>query len=556
MNLFLGEHVQPRANTRWAVLTVLMLLHPLLIRGTSLLVFISFLSSLYVYLYPALNGCAFPQTHHGDVAPFRLLSFGDPQLEGDTSLPTVPEIRFPAAQTFLGHLQHGDITNFYSTLRFVWGSGYKLVLYKLKYAQKKIDLLGNDFYLAHIYRTLHWWTNPTHVTVLGDLLGSQWIGDEEFERRSWRYWQRVFRGGMKIPSDVLDANNTGLYNPKTEILGSDSSWRTRIFNVPGNHDVGYAGDIRAERLQRFEREFGPVNGDIIFTLPLARPENDIPTEDSLTTPALRIVLLNSMNLDGPTVEPELQTKTFEFVNAAIAASADVELHDTATILLTHIPLHKEAGTCADAPMFSYFDETYGSGIKEQNFLSTDISRNAILQGLFGKSPDAAAPARGMGRDGIILTGHDHEGCDVYHFADRESQSWQAQRWDHVNTSARILDEDLPGMREVTLRSMMGEFGGNAALVAAWWDQENGRWRLEVENCMFGVQHIWWAVHVLDIVAITLVSCTALEFIFTKLFGSAEKAEKKQMESEKVGGSRGGKRSARVTSISVKHHRKR
>ena len=224
-------------------------------------------------------------------------------------------------------------------------------------------------------------------------------------------------------------------------------------------------------------------------VPIQRNETENGDHKSLANPALRVILLNSMNLDGPTIEPELQSQTFGFVNAAITASADVELHDTATILLTHIPLHKEAGICSDAPMFSYFDETYGSGIKEQNLLSTDISQNAILQGLFGKSPDTLAPARGMGRDGIILTGHDHEGCDVYHFVDRETQRWQAQRWDHTNTFARTIDKDLPGMREVTLRSMMGEFGGNAALVAAWWDGDNGRWRIEVENCMFGVQHI-------------------------------------------------------------------
>ena len=210
-----------------------MLLHPLLIRGNRA-------PCLHQSSHQAstststlrLTVARSSPTHLGDVAPFRLLSFGDPQLEGDTSLPSAPEVQFPTTYTFLDQLRQRDVSNLYFTLRSVWGSVKELSFYKLKYVQKKVDLLGNDFYLAHIYRTLHWWTNPTHVTVVGDLLGSQWIEDEEFEKRSLRYWQRVFRGGLRIPSSALDANSTGTYSPVSEVLGSNPEWKRRIFNVP------------------------------------------------------------------------------------------------------------------------------------------------------------------------------------------------------------------------------------------------------------------------------------------------------------------------------------
>ena len=39
---------------------------------------------------------------------------------------------------------------------------------------------------------------PTHTVVLGDLLGSQWIGDEEFERRAERFWGTVFGEGERV----------------------------------------------------------------------------------------------------------------------------------------------------------------------------------------------------------------------------------------------------------------------------------------------------------------------------------------------------------------------
>ena len=48
---------------------------------------------------------------------------------------------------------------------------------------------------------------------------------------------------------------------------------------------------------------------------------------------------------------------------------------------------------------------------------------------------------------------------------------------------------------------MGDFGGNAGLLSAWFDEQIGEWRFEYDTCSVGTQHIWWAVHVLDIVTL-------------------------------------------------------
>ena len=61
-----------------------------------------------------------------------------------------------------------------------------------------------------------------------------------------------------------------------------------------------------------------------------------------------------------------------------------------------------------------------------------------------------------------------------------------------------------GVREVTLRSMMGDYSGNAGLMSAWFDFDAGDWRYEIQMCRLGVQHIWWAIHVVDLVAVILV----------------------------------------------------
>jgi hypothetical protein len=541
---------------------VSMHLSTLLFRILGVLLPLSILSTTYLYLYPFFHRCDFPsppktynvlsncsfedqilQRHYAEsrVAPFRLLAFGDPQLEGDTSLPAAAVYEFEGFGNVFQELKKWKATEAVEKLKVGVRDVVTDIGRLVKYAQKGVDLVGNDFYLAHIYRTLHWWTNPTHVTVLGDLLGSQWIGDEEFEKRSQRFWTRVFKGAS-LPAPPLQEYKGEGEDAKTkreEILGASPHWRNSIINLAGNHDIGYAGDIDESRTERFEAQFGPVNGDVYFTLPpsdLCRSNSS--QYNTTRTPTLRLVVLNSMNLDTPATSSTLQGQTYAFVNSIIDTSSPVGDHSTSTILLTHIPLHKESGKCADEPFFSFFPEDEGGGVKEQNMISREISKGAVLHGIFGKSPDTTAVMRGLGRDGIILTGHDHVGCDVYHHVDRESAEWKAHKWGSEEAQRALEDRDAPGLREVTLRSMMGEFGGHAGLISAWWDSEMGRWRIEVETCGFGVQHIWWAVHVLDLVVVLVLLSAAVTYEIERKAGvkSATKAQQKVKADIKKGSS--------------------
>jgi hypothetical protein len=140
------------------------------------------------------------------------------------------------------------------------------------------------------------------------------------------------------------------------------------------------------------------------------------------------------------------------------------------------------------------------------------------------SGDQNAPGGGRGRNGLILTGHDHTGCDVMHFIDHppmeeagssnpEDQNWfwDARRYISPPSSAKVTNtsqeaSSTPQIREVTLRSMMGEYGGNAGLLSLWFDPDPSvqEWRYKISTCQLGVQHIWWGIHVLGIV--TLVLC--------------------------------------------------
>lgn len=564
-----------------------MSLRSLLARILAILLPLSAAATIYLYLYPVFNGCAFPLPRtqatraetssvleklqqnavtntllqhlhlpdsetNNQPAIFRLLVLADPQLEGDTSLPfpefeLVPRMRthWRAVQEAIGNVSTTTPlplsllnTNVLSNITTgLWKLANEDIPRSLSATQKRIDLLGNDYYLAHIYRTLFWWTRPTHTTVLGDLLGSQWISDEEFSDRSQRYWDRVFRGGLRVDDDITwtgaVASHTADQDKSDKHLeplgpGSNPDWPRRIINVAGNHDIGYAGDVSEARMERFEREFGRANWDIRFQHPpVLRGVNDSTPEqtDSVSpvTPTLHVINLNTLIMDTPALSSELQSQSYVYLNDLISHRLyPVEDKSVFTLLLTHLPLHKKDGICTDGPYFTFHEEDddegidgvpryLAGGLREQNHLSDFVSDTGILRGIFGMSGDENAFLGGRGRKGLILTGHDHTGCDVVHYAEHvtpetetdtkeekkengESQTWKwaARRYTQHEHNDSTQE---PSIREVTLRSMMGEFGGNAGLLSMWFDADLGEWDYEITMCPAGVQHVWWAVHV-------------------------------------------------------------
>jgi hypothetical protein len=682
---------------------------------------VAFLGTTWLYLYPLFHGCNFPVPPTQGHAPFRLLALGDPQLEGDSKLPDPNAPIFPSLR-YLGQdvAWEDTLGAKFAVIKRAGEGALQDAGRWLKGKRKAIDLWGNDWYLAHIVRQTRWWARPTHIAVLGDLLGSQWITDGEFEKRAGRYWGRVMRGLEMVPArvfgiheeekesgeesesskrqdhdvgeehveqghdegdggkehsmlhdanvdaeeatqdsaekesensnegtgeqmdqekqhnqgDNLDADHEGpqddirdgsehsnnveservvqanqgeegqsvvaderesqgnseeendhmqaeqsepkpeetqeeehkpLRKPSwggtTEVLGADEAWAHRVINIAGNHDVGYAGDLDESRIARFEKAFGSVNWDIWFTLPSDTNTSEASDNDSDTPPALRIIVLNTMNIDAPAWSYELQSETYSFMNHIITTSRAVQDKTHATILLTHIPLEKEPGICVDSPYFNYFDD--GQGVREQNMLSEHSSKT-VLQGVYGMSDNVFAVGEGFGRRGIVLNGHDHEGCDVMHFVRQEGvydacdietvrqedaywpppppspprvpetfetspanpfvddatcpipeptpseptpAVWRAQRFPtrafditrdpNTNTTSCTSIEKSPHLREITLRSMMGDFSGHAGFLSAWFDEEKGEWVFEFASCGVGIQHWWWAVHSVD-----------------------------------------------------------
>jgi len=244
----------------------------------------------------------------------------------------------------------------------------------------QIDLMYNDAYFKHIVSNIMKYLSPTHVFVLGDLFSSQYTSDSEFFTRLQRY-QSIFES-VKVP----------------------------IYNITGNHDLGYAGEVTPYRLQRFEKAFGEVNDELIIA-------------DHL------VGIVNSVNIDFSS-EKDLQDKTWEHMRNLSATSIE---RNMPLIIMTHIPLHKDTfedknyeniwakkrkmELCTER---SYTTFNENGHINVQNMLLPE-STQAILEAI---------------QPSFVFTGHDHDGC-IYRHNEKTV--------------------------EYTIRSMMGEFGGYAGM---------------------------------------------------------------------------------------------
>ncbi|CCH61302.1 hypothetical protein TBLA_0E02480 [Henningerozyma blattae CBS 6284] len=339
-----------------------------------------------------------------------------------------------------------------------------------------VDTFGNDFFLGHIFQLMQRRLNPTHVVILGDLISSQWVDDSEYFNRTRRYSQRIYNRKPSVLQRAFQESHdrqTGQYKSPVQwwkdnvgnnhqecsykdVYTWDKSFENFLFvNVSGNHDVGYSGDTTYEMMSRYNHLYGKDNFWIEYQTQSKR--------------AWRIVVLNSLALDGPCLHSEICDRTWEFLS---------ELHlqgfNGSTILLTHVPLYKREGLCKDGPSMEYYDDGQdGVLLAEQNHLSQESS-DRVLDLVFDN-----------GKPGFILNGHDHWGCETVYSQMGDGNGWEC---DKSNTSARYV-------REATVKSVMGQYHGNSGLLRGDFNEERQEWEYEYSLCPFTREHPWWVAKV-------------------------------------------------------------
>lgn len=371
---------------------------------------------------------------------------------------------------------------------------------------KRLDNYGNDYYLGHIYNTMKTRLDPSHVIVMGDLFSSQWIHDSEFYNRTNRFAERLFNRPIEYKRNVVETFlnhqdydwikwmndekemdpvvrfNSRVYKDVYDWFYEDKktpNFQNPLFiNLTGNHDIGYSGDATWQHMARFHHLFGQNNYLINYNK--GTPEE------------WRIIVLDSLTLEGPALEADFVNFTWSFLKGI--EEKENPSFKGSTILLTHIPFYKEAGLCADGPEHRYYinneREPYKNGLlRSQNHLAYNVSQK-VLDIVFPNSD----------KEGIILTGHDHVGCDSwYNSVDGE---WKAEK--------EKKNSEKESIREIVVRSMMGDFDGTTGILTGHFNSEDSKWGFEFSYCKFAVQHWWWASKVATLICILLHS---ISFIF-------------------------------------------
>lgn len=366
---------------------------------------------------------------------------------------------------------------------------------------KRLDNYGNDYYLGHIYRTMKRRLSPSHVAVMGDMFSSQWIYDTEFYNRTLRFVERLFPRSLEYKKTVIDTHqkhdnydwkrwmtdeiemssldrfNSRVYNDVYDWIHTDNKFPNHqeplFINLTGNHDIGYSGDATWQHMARFHHLFGQNNYVINYNL-----ENQ---------EQWRFVVLDSLTLEGPALQQQFIEYTWQFLN--YLNQVENPKFNGSTILLTHIPFYKKQGLCKDGPEHIYYKdyerEPYKNGkLRSQNHLLYETSQKVL---------DIVFPNKNQ--NGVILTGHDHYGCDSWY--NYENNEWVASKHKH--------NGERNSIREIVVQSMMGDFEGQTGLVSGHYNYTENTWEFNFDYCSFKVQHWWWATKVFTLVTILLES---------------------------------------------------
>lgn len=402
-----------------------------------------------------------PYYRDGGIKDIHLLAFGDPQINGN----------------------------------------WKLTSYI-----KRLDNYGNDYYLGHIYKIMNRRMHPSHVAVMGDMFSSQWILDSEYYNRTYRFVERLFNRPIKHKKTVLDTHarhenyNWQEWLEKEKALDPTKRYQSRVYddvydwydlsqkypsfheplfiNITGNHDIGYSGDATWQHMARFHLLFGQNN--YIINYNKGTPEE------------WRLIVLDSLTLEGPALQEEFRNYTWSFLSH-LNETANRDFHGT-TVLFTHIPFYKKEGLCVDGPEHRYYvnntNEPYKNGkLRSQNQLLFDTTQK-VLNAIFPENS----------KNGIVLTGHDHYGCDDWY--NMINGTWTASK-NITNDGERFP------VREIVVKSMMGDFDGQTGVLTGHFDYKKSNWVFAFSYCSFVVQHWWWAAKVTFLIAVFLQS---LDFI--------------------------------------------
>ncbi|XP_018412360.1 PREDICTED: metallophosphoesterase 1 [Nanorana parkeri] len=252
-----------------------------------------------------------------------------------------------------------------------------------------LDKLRREWQMERAYQSALWLLQPDIVFILGDLFDEgKWSNSKAWDNDVSRF-QSMFR-----------------HPPQTELIV-----------VVGNHDVGFHYEMTEQKLKRFEKVF------------------NVTSEKVVTRKGINFVLVNSVALEGDgcvicraeedhifQVSRQLSCSRKKNQTDFVKKCGKVHLlPPTAPILLQHYPLYRTGDSECTGEDSATPEEKQVLFIEKYDVLSQDASTK-LLQLLQPR---------------LILSGHTHSACTVFH-GDVPEISIPSFSWRNRNNPSFIM----------------------------------------------------------------------------------------------------------------------
>ncbi|KAL4781344.1 cell division control protein/putative DNA repair exonuclease [Aspergillus varians] len=303
-----------------------------------------------------------------------------------------------------------------------------------------------DQYMRRSFSSIQNTLDPDSVLFLGDLFdgGREWgtshstSPEERWRKYKDNFWKKEFDRFVKVFIDPWSSQATQSTNPRGRRL---------IASLPGNHDVGFGSGVQIPVRQRFQNFFGEGNrvdvlGNHTFvsvdTLSLSAMDQPDPQTGSTgggngdgDKPNQKIWqepedFLNGISGHrGRAERDELRFlgtprhgRLFyhevitEVSNSAVYQEDEPEVVGFPAILLTHVPLYRNAATPCGPLRERYPPSADGLEEDEQNAIK--ISSGYQYQNVLTKTISNDIVSK-VGPDLVhVYSGDDHDYCEITH----------------------------------------------------------------------------------------------------------------------------------------------
>lgn len=318
-----------------------------------------------------------------------------------------------------------------------------------------------DIYMTRVYHGIQNELYPDTTVFLGDLFdgGREWgtlstkSPEKRWEKYEHRFWLKEYnRFGDIFVKQWQDAGVAGREGQPDR--------RKLVLTLPGNHDLGFAKGVEQSVRRRYYAYFGEGNrvdtiGNHTFVSldSLSLSAMDYPGFEAIAEPPSTFLTNIRSTIRKATAhelasQSQTQTPRPKFSNKIVDAPGltsvdipqvgDPKVSDLPTVLLTHVPLYREAntpcgpfrehmpqGTDAEGRPLEKDEHNairIEAGHQYQNVLSLDVTKHITSS---------------IGNIRYAFSGDDHDYCEITH---------------------RIFPSGGGGIREITVKSLSWAMG--------------------------------------------------------------------------------------------------